>query len=47
MCVSLSLLMLQWVYTEAQGLVEIDLSAILDLAGSNQFMSHPQALSFF
>ena len=38
---------LQRVYTEAQGLVEADLSAILNLFGSNQFMSCPQAMSFF
>ena len=42
--VSFSLLMC---YTEVQGLVEIGLSAILDLFGSNQFMSCPQAVSFF
>ena len=39
--------MLQRVYTEAQGLVEDDLSVILDTFGSNQFMSCPQAMSFF
>ena len=35
------------VYNEAQGLVEDDSSAILDLFGSNQFMSCPQTLSLF
>ena len=40
--------MLQWVYIEAQGLVEGNLSTvILDLFGSNQFVSCPQAMSFF
>ena len=34
-------------YTEAQGLVEVDLCTILDLVGSNPFMSCPQRLSFF
>ena len=34
--------MLQWVYTENQGLVKVDSSAILDLFGSNQFMLCPQ-----
>ena len=34
-------------YTEAQGLVEVDSSAILDLFGSNQFMFYPRAMSFF
>ena len=38
---------LQWVYTEDQGLIEVDLSAILDLFYSNQFMSFPQAMSSF
>ena len=38
---------LQGAYTEAQGLVEVDLSAILDPFGSNQFMSCPRAMSFF
>ena len=40
---------LQWSYIEdqeAQSLVEIDLSAILDPFGSNQFMSCPQVLLF-
>ena len=31
---------------EDQGLVEVDLSTILDLLGSNQFMSCPRAVSF-
>ena len=43
--VSFSLLMSA--YTEAQGLVQVDLSAILDTFGSNQFMSCPRAISFF
>jgi len=30
---------LQWVYNEAQGLLEIESSVILDLVGSNQFLS--------
>ena len=30
--------LLMWAYTEAQGLVEVDLSAILDSFGSNQFV---------
>ena len=34
-------------YTEAQGLVEVDSAAILDPLGSNQFMSCPWAMSFF
>ena len=34
-------------YTEAQGLVEVDLSAILDPFGSNQFMSCSRAMPFF
>ena len=33
--------------TEAQGLLEVKSSAILDLAGSNQFLSCPQAMPFF
>ena len=33
--------------TEDEGLVEVDLSAILDPFGSNQFMSFPMAMSFF
>ena len=44
MSVSFSLLMY---YTEAHGLVEVDLSTILDLSDSNQFMSRPRATSFF
>ena len=40
-CVTMS------VYTEAQGLVEVNLSTILDLFGSNQFTSWPWAMSFF
>ena len=35
----------QWVYTEDQGLVEVDASAILDLSGSNKFMLCPPAMS--
>ena len=35
---------LQWTYTEAQGLVEVDSSAILDLLGSNQFILCPWAV---
>ena len=31
----------------AQGLVEVDSSAVLDLFGSNEFMSCPRAMSFF
>ena len=38
---------LQCEHTEAQGLVEVDLSAVLDLFGSNQFLSYPWAVSFF
>ena len=38
---------LQRAYTEAQGLVEVASSAILDLLGSNQFMPCPRAMSFF
>ena len=34
-------------FTKAQGLVEVDLSAILDLLCSNQFISCPWAMSFF
>ena len=34
-------------YAEVQDLVEVDSSAILDLFGSNQFLSCPQAMSFF
>ena len=32
-------------YTEDQGLVEVDASAILDLSGSNKFMLCPPAMS--
>ena len=39
--VSFSLLMYYMSCTEAQGLAEVDSSAILDLVGSNQFMSCP------
>ena len=45
--VSFSMLMCYNEYTETQGLVEVDLSAILDLFGSNQFMLYPWAMSFF
>ena len=34
-------------YPEAQGLVEVGLSAILDPFGFNQFMPCPWAMSFF
>ena len=34
-------------YTEVQGLVEVNLLAILDPFGSNQFMSCPWAMSLF
>ena len=44
---SLSLLSVILRYTEDQSLLEVNLSAILDLFGSNQFMSCPQVLSFF
>ena len=37
----------QWAYTEAYGLVEVDLSPILVLFGSNHFISCPWAVSFF
>ena len=33
--------------TEVQGLVAVGLSPVLDLFGSNQFMSYSQTLSFF
>jgi len=33
--------------SEAQGLVEFDLCAVLGLFGSNRFSSHPMALSLF
>ena len=45
--VSFSLLVLQWACPEDQGLVEVDLSAILDSFDSNQFMLCPWARSFF
>ena len=45
--VSLSSLVLQWVYTEAQELDEANWSAILGPFGSNQLMSYPWAVSFF
>ena len=32
---------LQWVYNEADGPLEVGSSATLDLTGSNQFMSYP------
>ena len=38
---------LQWAYTEDQGLVQVDLSAILDPFDSNQLMLCPPAVSFF
>ena len=38
---------LQWAYTEDQGLAEVDLSAILDPFDSNQLMLCPPAVSFF
>ena len=41
LCVSLSLLI------EVQGLIKVDLSAVLDPFDSNWFMLHPQAVSFF
>ena len=37
---------LQRAYTEAQGLVEVASSAILDLLGSNQFILCLQAIPF-
>ena len=44
--VSFSLLIYsQWVYTEDQGLVEVDALAILDLFGSNKFTLCPPAMS--
>ena len=36
---------LQWAYTKAQGPLEVESSAILDLDDSNQFMSYPQLVS--
>ena len=50
MGVSFSLLMCYRegiLYTEAQGLVEVDLSTILERFCSSQFMSCPRAMSFF
>ena len=45
---SFSLLMCyNWAYAEAQGLVRVDSSTILELYGSNQFMLGPRAMSFF
>ena len=41
LCVSLSLLI------EVQGLIKVDLSAVLDPFDSNWFMLRPQAVSFF
>ena len=38
---------LQWAYNEAQGLLEVESSAVSDLVGSNQFLSCPMAMSFF
>jgi len=38
-CVTMS------VFTEALGVVEVDSSIILDLSGSNQFMSCPMLLN--
>ena len=35
---------LQSVYNEAPGLLEVESSTILDLVGSNQFLSRPQGL---
>ena len=37
----------QQAYNEAQSLLEVESSAILDLVGSNQFLSCPVAMSFF
>lgn len=38
---------LEAVYKDAQELLEVNSLSILDLVGSNQFMSSPQWLSFF
>ena len=38
---------LQREHTEAQGLLEVDLSATLDLFGSSQFILCPCIMSFF
>ena len=39
--------MLQCMFNEAQGLLKVESSAILDLVGSNQFSSYPTARTFF
>ena len=33
--------------TKAQGVLEVKSTTILDLVGSDQFMSYPMAMSFF
>ena len=38
---------LQRAYKEAQSLLEVESSAILNLTGSNQFLSNPMTKSFF
>ena len=38
---------LQQAYNEAQSLLKVETSAILDLVGSNQFLSCPVAMSLF
>ena len=38
---------LQRAYNEAQSLLEVESSAVLDLVGSNHFLSCPVAMSFF
>ena len=38
---------LQCMFNEAQGLLEVESSAILDLVGCNQFSSYPKARTFF
>ena len=38
---------LQWACNEAQGLLEVESSAILDLVGSNQFVIPSTAMSSF
>ena len=35
---------LQWVYNEAQSLLEVKSSAIMDLVGAKQFMLYPLGL---
>ena len=45
--VSFSLLMCYSERLEAQGLVEVNLSTILDPCGSNPFMTCPRAMSSF